>query len=283
MTADTIDTPQGATPTVSYGSILPISSQYASSVISFSSQYDTTSWSANQALGAPNTTTYGDNSSAWAALLANNTTPEYLTLGFTTPVYATGLTIRETYGNGFVSKVEVRDTGGVFHEVWAGTDTSAQGNPVDFAVTFPQTSYLVDAVRVTINPSASTSWEEIDSVQLHGNTVPDTIPPTVPLTSTSAATVNAPFAVTATFSESTTNFAASDISITNGTVSGFSSSGTTYSFTVTPTHQSTVTVNGSSYHEINTQITGSNATWQTRDGNEWEVYSAEISPSNVLG
>ncbi|WP_332962526.1 DUF4347 domain-containing protein, partial [Microcoleus sp. ARI1-A5] len=74
-------------------------------------------------------------------------------------------------------------------------------------------------------------------------TVNDTTPPTVALTSAAAATVNAPFAVTATFSESTTNFIASDISLTNGTVSGFSGSGTTYNFTVTPTGQGTVTVN----------------------------------------
>ncbi|WP_375338624.1 Ig-like domain-containing protein [[Phormidium] sp. ETS-05] len=67
--------------------------------------------------------------------------------------------------------------------------------------------------------------------------------PTVTLSSASATTTNAPFSVTANFSESVNNFIASDISVTNGTVSGFSGSGSTYTFTVTPTSQGTVTVN----------------------------------------
>ncbi|WP_199247750.1 Ig-like domain-containing protein [[Phormidium] sp. ETS-05] len=71
----------------------------------------------------------------------------------------------------------------------------------------------------------------------------DNIAPTVTLSSASATTTNAPFSVTANFSESVNNFIASDISVTNGTVSGFSGSGSTYTFTVTPTNQGTVTVN----------------------------------------
>ncbi|MDD1429285.1 cadherin repeat domain-containing protein, partial [Dolichospermum sp. ST_sed9] len=80
-------------------------SQYANSVIGFSSQYTTTSWSASQALGAPNTFAYGDITTAWAPVLQNGAS-EFFTLGFNTPVYATGVTIRETYGNGVVSKIE---------------------------------------------------------------------------------------------------------------------------------------------------------------------------------
>ncbi|WP_199248959.1 DUF4347 domain-containing protein [[Phormidium] sp. ETS-05] len=62
---------------------------------------------------------------------------------------------------------------------------------------------------------------------------PDPVP-TVSLSSAAATTTNAPFSVTANFSESVNNFIASDISVTNGTVSGFSGSGSTYTFTVTP-------------------------------------------------
>jgi len=47
-------------------------------------------------------------------------------------------------------------------------DPSAQGAPVNFAVTFAQRSYLVDAVRVTLNTSHSAVWEEIDAVGLSG-------------------------------------------------------------------------------------------------------------------
>lgn len=47
-------------------------------------------------------------------------------------------------------------------------------------------------------------------------------------------TVNGPFPVTGVLSEQASDFTASDIRITGGSVSGFSLSGTTFSFTVTP-------------------------------------------------
>ncbi|MEG4391177.1 DUF4347 domain-containing protein, partial [Microcoleus sp. BROC3] len=59
----------------------------------------------------------------------------------------------------------------------------------------------------------------------------DTVVPTVALTSASPTTTNAPFLVTATFSESVTGFIASDVNLTNSTISNFTGSGTTYNFT----------------------------------------------------
>ena len=54
--------------------------QYASSVIAFSSQYSTTTWSAIQALGPSNTSSYGDIATSWAPL-SQNGTQEFLTAG----------------------------------------------------------------------------------------------------------------------------------------------------------------------------------------------------------
>ncbi|MEG4208189.1 Ig-like domain-containing protein, partial [Microcoleus sp. Pol7_A1] len=70
----------------------------------------------------------------------------------------------------------------------------------------------------------------------------DFTPPTIALTSTSPTTINAPFLVTATFSENVTGFSSSGINVTNGTVSSFTGSGTTYNFTVTPNADGPVTV-----------------------------------------
>lgn len=148
--------------------------QYASSVIGFSSQWSGGNWSASQALGAPNTFAYGDISTAWAPAPQNGTL-EYITLGFATNVYATGATIRETYGNGFVYQVDVLDLADVLHTVWTGTDPSAPGTPVDFNVNWAETPYQVKGIKIYTdtnhNPSA---WEEIDSVQLHGQLTPTT-------------------------------------------------------------------------------------------------------------
>ena len=107
-------------------------SQWAASVVAFSSQYSTTAWSAAQVLGPPNVTAYGDDSLAWAPSSENGTT-ESLTLGYATPVYASGVDIRETYGNGFVTKIELRNAAtGAFEAVWSGTDTTAPGVTAEF-------------------------------------------------------------------------------------------------------------------------------------------------------
>jgi hypothetical protein len=70
----------------------------------------------------------------------------------------------------------------------------------------------------------------------------DITAPNVALTSASPTTTNAPFLVTATFSESVTGFMASDVNLTNSTISNFTGSGTTYNFTVTPNADGPVTV-----------------------------------------
>jgi hypothetical protein len=148
------------------------SAQYADAVLDFSSQYYWGSWSAAQTLGPPDTFDYGDRGSAWAPASQNGTS-EYITVSFATPVYASGATIRETYGNGFVTQVDVLDTGDALHTVWTGTDPSLPGAPADFRVTWPQTAYLVKGLKVyTDTDHDPGAGEEIDAIQLHGNTDP---------------------------------------------------------------------------------------------------------------
>ena len=65
--------------------------------------------------------------------------------------------------------------------------------------------------------------------------------PTVVL-STPSTSVNAPFVVTANFSESVSGLNLSDFVVTNGSLSNFSGSGSTYTFTVNPANVGAVTV-----------------------------------------
>lgn len=141
--------------------------QWATKVLDFSSQYSDTSWSAAQALKAPNVTSYGDNANAWTAS-GSDVGSQYLTLGYAKQVYATGVTIRETYGWGFVYQVDVIDTSNVPHTVWTGTDTSLPTQINNFKVTWPKTKYLVKAVKIYIDTDLRVGYEEIDAVQLRG-------------------------------------------------------------------------------------------------------------------
>ncbi|SHN12058.1 Ig-like domain-containing protein [Chitinophaga sp. CF418] len=71
----------------------------------------------------------------------------------------------------------------------------------------------------------------------------NTTNPSVILSSTANALINAPFTVTATFSEAVTILTASDFSVTNGTVSGLSSpDNITFTLTVTPTADGAVSI-----------------------------------------
>jgi Ca2+-binding RTX toxin-like protein len=147
--------------------------QYASSVIGFSSQYSSSSWSAQQALGAPNTFSYGDARTAWSSANRNadgdTVADEFLSVGFSDPTNANGIEIRETWGNGFVRSIDLLDINGTYHTVWTGTDTSQPGSPVDFRVNFTQTDYAVVGARINVDTDHNLStWEEIDSVKLLG-------------------------------------------------------------------------------------------------------------------
>ena len=73
----------------------------------------------------------------------------------------------------------------------------------------------------------------------------DTVAPTVTLTSTASdPTKTSPIPLTATFSETVTDFVGGDITASNGTTGTFVAvSGTVYTFDVTPTGEGVVTVN----------------------------------------
>ena len=91
-------------------------------------------------------------------------------LGFDTAIYSNGATIRETYGNGFVYQVDLIDTSDIFHTIWRDADTSLPGTPVDFALSWSLTNYLVDGIKIYVDTDHNLgAWEEIDSVQLRGN------------------------------------------------------------------------------------------------------------------
>ncbi|MBT5536027.1 hypothetical protein HOK31_23350, partial [Candidatus Poribacteria bacterium] len=146
--------------------------QWATSVIDFSSQWASNSWAATQALGEPNTFTYGDISTAWAASPQNGTI-EYIAVGYDTPVYADGAVVRETYGNGAVFQIDALDTSGDALTVWSGVDPTLPGEPAEFEVTWGRTSYLVSGLRVWVDGDHDLdAWEEIDAIQLLGS--PDT-------------------------------------------------------------------------------------------------------------
>ena len=144
-------------------------SQYATRVIGFSSEWTDTEWSAARRargpgrgrlcrrpprLGAPHPGRRGD----------------FLTVGFDTPVYADGVTVWETFGNGFVTGVDVVDTDGVYHTVWTGADPSPPGVPSALRLDWAATSYLVAGVKIYVGSGNGLAGDRRRPVSTAGTT-----------------------------------------------------------------------------------------------------------------
>ncbi len=123
-------------------------------------------WAAKNATGAPDTYFYGDNGTAWAPQNITAST-ETLTLTFDKAVHANGVNIKESYGSGAITKVEIGQ-GENLHSVWEGVDPTRGLNYL--RVTFEKTNYLVNTIKITLdgNKKSPNEWMEIDAVQLVG-------------------------------------------------------------------------------------------------------------------
>ncbi|UPK68283.1 Ig-like domain-containing protein [Chitinophaga filiformis] len=130
--------------------------------------------------------------------------------------------------------------------------TVATANSLSFSYTVQQGDMDLDGITVgTLNLNGSTIKDDatnnaILTLNNVGNTsgvFVHTGSPSVQLSTTAAARVNAPFTVTAVFNEAVTGLAAGDFTVTNGTASNLQTANNiTYTLTVTPAADGTVTI-----------------------------------------
>lgn len=134
--------------------------QWASSATA-SSEWSPTDWSAMQASDLPEAPECSSVETNWAPL-DGGPEPEWLELTYSTPVRPVGVTVLEAgIEQGFVSRIDLRDTGGVLHTVWESSDTTTCGGELAPRWTAP--SYMADGIVVH---TALDGWEEIDAVEL---------------------------------------------------------------------------------------------------------------------
>ncbi len=144
---------------------------YADSVISFSSEYTSTNWSAKQVLDTPNTyPNYGDIPTSWTSQNMDGQR-EFLELHFSNFLPIDSIWVYETYNCGFTDTVYVKNPGTGLWEV-------VYSHPVDtisvariLRVGFPMTSFVVTEVRLAINSPDRTGWNEIDAVAVINSVV----------------------------------------------------------------------------------------------------------------
>jgi len=120
------------------------------------------------------------------------------------------------------------------------TTANASGN-----WTFTQPVALAQGNH-SVNALAQASGQAVSTLSNTNSFIIDSVQPTVTITSSAGAsggsTSTSPIPFTVTFSETVTGFVAGDVTVGNGTISGFGGSGTTYTFSVTPAGNGPVTV-----------------------------------------
>jgi hypothetical protein len=125
------------------------------------------------------------------------------------------------------------------------TGASFSGSGTTYSATITPAGQGLVSVNIAANAASDDAGNGNDAATTLTRTY-DSVGPTVTITSSASDPTNqSPFPITITFSESVTGFASTDISVTNGSVTGasFSGSGTTYSATITPAGQGLVSVN----------------------------------------
>jgi hypothetical protein len=123
----------------------------------------------------------------------------------------------------------------------ANGDASAlAGAGAGYSFTVTPTADGIVTVDVALGAASDAAGNASAAAPQLSRTV-DSLRPSVSLAAP-AGPFNAPFSVTATFSESVTGFTAGDVSGGNATISSFAGSGDTYTFTVTPAGDGAVTV-----------------------------------------
>jgi hypothetical protein len=143
---------------------LDAESQWASGVITASSEYGG-GWEATQALGRPNVyPSYGDLPGAWASLTADGQR-EYLELSFDAPATIDFVRVAETLAPGAIDQVWVLNPfTNHFEQVWSTVAAPAPEVSRISTMSFPMTGYPVSQVRLDLDSPAVPNWNEIDAV-----------------------------------------------------------------------------------------------------------------------
>ncbi len=130
-----------------------------------SSELGTPKFSARQALGPPNVTTYGHHGEAWSSKPGGEA---WLKLTYNTPMRISAVRVRQTFNPGAMVKVEAFAADGRTIVLWSGHDTTVYPpNQIAwFATTFPPTSFPVQSITLTFDAASLPGPDEIDAVQI---------------------------------------------------------------------------------------------------------------------
>ncbi|HEY5927665.1 MAG TPA: hypothetical protein VIV11_38535 [Kofleriaceae bacterium] len=145
--------------------VAPPTPQWASSVRAFSSEYSDSSWSVQQALGAPDVyPRSGDIANAWASSEADAPT-EFLEVAFATPQRMRALEIYETFNPGAITRVELITEQGT-RIVEPRRELRRNGGAAVSTFGTTCTKERIVGARLVVDSGNVAGWNEVDAVAL---------------------------------------------------------------------------------------------------------------------
>jgi outer membrane protein OmpA-like peptidoglycan-associated protein len=147
------------------------STQWATRVIEFSSELTDIQYSAEQVLGKPNVLPVGGESpNAWTPDKPNK--PEFLKVGFDTPMRISQVMIAESYNPTAITNIYGYDTNNQEYLLWTFTasDIPIEGRLIN--VIFDQTSYKVAAIKLEFDGATVPEYYSIDAIGVTDSPIP---------------------------------------------------------------------------------------------------------------
>ncbi|CAF3427916.1 unnamed protein product [Rotaria sp. Silwood1] len=145
--------------------------QWVARVINYSSQYNNSTWSANQIIGPPKVyPRHGDITGSWAQGSRGN--DEFIIVEFERAVYPEQIDIYETFHPGAVVKVLARNgkDNSEWETVWETAVPHSEGQSRIFSIPCRNISRKeINQIRLNVNCSAASTWCEIDCIKLIGH------------------------------------------------------------------------------------------------------------------
>jgi hypothetical protein len=143
---------------------------WASEVVSFSSEWSSTSWGASQLLGPPDVfpmyadepREWLDSNLAWAAKEKGQGT-EVLEINFPSFVMAKGVVIAETHSPGGIIRIEDPSDDTI---LWEGESPTANSEQIEMMRVVFDTPRALGSLRLVLDTKIRDYWEEIDAVGL---------------------------------------------------------------------------------------------------------------------
>jgi hypothetical protein len=137
---------------------------WATEVVGRSSEYQSSDWSARQALGAPNVfPTHGDAKQAWAPQQKNGG-QEWIEVRFPTVANAGSVVVVETFNSGALARIDDLSDPAAPVLLWRDSTTAiAESRVLSLELAEPRP---ISHLRILLDTTRANGWNEIDAIGL---------------------------------------------------------------------------------------------------------------------